>query len=164
MRTTREWLSGAGRDHPDQLIIIQWSTWEREEWWHDDRYYQVGASGTDCVPAELELQYKQFVANCDWQHKTQQAHKEIWQFHLELEQKEIRHVFFNGNNDFSKITDRQNWSASYISPYEPKMTYDSVIRSKGIPTVRPNSWHFGRDGHAAFYRFILEHIIKHKFV
>ena len=164
IRTTREWLSGAGRNHPDQLVIIQWSTWEREEWLHQTQYLQIGASGADHVPQEFEQRYKQFVANIDWKSKTQQAHDEIWQFHQELTDQNIKHIFFNGNNDFGKIADRQNWGTNYIGPYDRSQTYDAVIRAKNIDTVSPNSWHFGSDGHAAFARFMTNYIISNKFV
>lgn len=164
MRTTQEWLGGAGRDFPDQLVIIQWSTWEREEWTWDGRYYQIGASGLDWVPAGLEPRYKEFIVNVDWREKTQQAHEEIWQFHQYLKQQKIPHIFFNGNNNFSAIKKRYDWGINYIGPYDPGMTYDAIIRAKGIDTVMPGSWHFGPNGHSVFHRFILDHIIKHKFV
>jgi hypothetical protein len=164
IRTTREWLSNGGAEHPDQLIIIQWSTWEREEWLHNGIYYQVGASGIDDVPQELQEKYKHFIIGTDWKNKTEQAHQEIWQFHQELIKKNIRHIFFNGNNDFGAITDQKDWGVNYISPYDPTQTYDAVIRSTGIETVMPNSWHFGRDGHSSFARFILNYIISNKFV
>jgi hypothetical protein len=164
IRTTREWLAGGGANHPDQLVIIQWSTWEREEWPYGNNYLQVGASGTDHVPQELQEQYKTFIANTDWKQKTEQAHNEIWEFHQELSKQGTRHIFFNGNNDFSSIGERMDWGTSYIGPYDPDQTYDAVIRSKGIDTVMPNSWHFGKDGHSAFHRFILDYIIKNKFV
>jgi len=164
IRTTREWLSGGGANHPDQLVIIQWSTWEREEWPYGNNYLQVGASGTDHVPQELQKRYKNFVANTDWKQKTEEAHNEIWKFHRELAKQGIRHIFFNGNNDFNSIIDRQDWGTNYIGPYDPSQTYDAIIRSKGIDTVMPNSWHFGKDGHSAFHRFILDYIIKNKFV
>jgi hypothetical protein len=164
IRTTREWLAGAGGDFPDQLVVIQWSTWEREEWLHDGKYYQVGSSGIDHVPVELQEKYRHYVIGTDWQEKTRQSHEDIWQFHQELDRKKIHHIFFNGNNDFSKIEDRKNWSNSYIDPYDPAMTYDAIIRSRGIETVMPGSWHFGRDGHSAFHRFILNYIINNKFV
>jgi hypothetical protein len=164
IRTTREWLSGGGNNHPDQLVIIQWSTWEREEWPYGNNYLQVGASGSDHVPQELQEKYRNYVIGVDWKQKTKQAHKDIWEFHQELAEQGIRHIFFNGNNDFGSITDRNDWGVNYIGPYDPGQTYDAVIRSKGIETVMPNSWHFGRDGHSAFHRFILDYIIKHKFV
>jgi hypothetical protein len=145
-------------------VIIQWSTWEREEWLHNGTYYQIGASGTDHVPPELQEKYRHFVVSTDWKEKTKQAHDTIWQFHLELAEQGIPHVFFNGNNDFSQITDQQDWGTSYIGPYDPKQTYDAVIRAQGMDTVAPNSWHFGRDGHSYFHRFMLQYIIANKFI
>ena len=164
LRTTREWLNGAGADHPDQLVIIQWSTWEREEWLHNGTYYQVGSSGIDDVPQELQEKYRHFVIGTDWESKTQQAHQEIWDFHTELDSQNIRHIFFNGNNDFSSVKDRHDWGTNYISPYDADRTYDALIRAQGIDTVMPNSWHFGRDGHSFFSRFLLNYIINNKFV
>jgi hypothetical protein len=163
LRTTRSWLENF--KHRDQaLLIIQWSTWEREEWLHNGIYYQVGSSGIDHVPQPLQEKYKHFVIGTDWELKTQQAHEEIWQFHQELADQKIKHIFFNGNNDFSKIAQQQDWGHSYIGPYDPKRTYDSLIRSQGIQTVAPNSWHFGRNGHSYFHRFMLQYCIDNKFI
>jgi hypothetical protein len=164
IRTTREWLAGSGANHPDQLVVIQWSTWEREEWLNNGTYYQVGASGTDHVPQDLQEKYRNYVISTDWKSKTQQAHDEIWQLHNELKDQNIRHIFFNGNNDFSSIKDQKDWGANYIGPYDPSQTYDAVIRSNGIDTVMPHSWHFGREGHSNFARVILNYIIKNKFL
>jgi hypothetical protein len=164
IRTTREWLSNGGQDFPDQLIIIQWSTWEREEWLHNGVYYQVNGSGIDQVPVELQEKYRNYIIGLDWEAKIQQAHTDIWQFHKELEKQKIRHIFFNGNNDFSSIKKQFNWGKSYVGPYDPDQTYHAIIRSKSIETVMPDSWHFGADGHSVFHRFILDYIIKNKFI
>ena len=164
IRTTRDWLSGAGHNHPDQLVVIQWSTWEREEWEYNKIRYQVGASGTDSVPPEAAERYRNYIIGVDWQQKAQEAHREIWMLHQELSDLGIRHIFFNGNNDFSCITDRLDWGTNYIGPYDPKLTYDAIIRAGNIDTVMPNSWHFGRDGHNHFHRFLLNYIISNKFI
>jgi hypothetical protein len=163
MRTTREWLNTQGYDQ-DLLVIIQWSTWEREEWSIDGTYYQVNGSGVDQVPASHQQQYKEFVANIDWQAKTTQAHKDIWEFHQELESKNIQHIFFNGNNDFGPLKERKEWGTSYIGPYDPKQTFNYLIQDQGIQTVAPNSWHFGKDGHSYFHRFMLQYIINNKLI
>jgi len=163
LRTTRKWLTDTPRNQ-DLLIIIQWSTWEREEWLINGEYYQVNTSGIDEVPASHQQQYKEYIANLDWQKKTEQAHEDIWAFHQELKDQNIKHIFFNGNNDFSQISNQRRWGTNYIAPYDPKMTFNSIIRAKGIQTVAPNSWHFGRDGHSFFYRFMLQYIIANKFI
>jgi hypothetical protein len=163
LRTTRDWLRQQV-SYNDMLVIIQWSTWEREEWLHEGVYYQVGASGIDHVPQPLQEKYRNYIIGVDWQQKTQEAHREIWAFHSELEQQNIKHIFFNGNNDFSQITDQHDWSTSYIEPYDPESTYDAIIRAQGIDTVAPNSWHFGPDGHAVFHRFLLNHIMSNRLI
>ena len=157
LRTTRNWLKKIR--HPEEvLIVIQWSTWEREEWLIDDVYYQIGASGMDDVPKDHQQRYKEFVVSVDWKQKTQQAHDEIWQLHTELDELGVNHIFFNGNNDFSTITDRKDWGNSYIDPYDPAGTYNARIRAAGIHTVTPDSWHFGKDGHSFWNRFMLQYI------
>ena len=163
LRTSRKFLEEKGTPS-DLLMIIQWSTWEREEWLIDNVYYQIGSSGLDDIPGDYQQQYKEFVASTNWKQKTQQAHKDIWQFHLELKDLGARHVFFNGNNDFSTIADRKDWGTNYIGPYEPSQTYDAVIRSAGVHTVSPDSWHFGKDGHSIWNKFILQYLVKNKFV
>ena len=100
----------------------------------------------------------------DWELKTENAHQEIWEFHKELEEKGIKHIFFNGNNNFSTVKKQLNWGNSYIFPYNPSKTYDAVVRSAGIDTVAPNSWHFGRNGHSFFHRFMLQYIIENNFI
>jgi hypothetical protein len=164
LRTTSKWLAGAGAEHPDQLVVIQWSTWEREEWLHNGIYYQVGSSGIDDIPSELQEKYRNYVIGTDWEFKTQQAHDQIWTFHQQLTKQGIKHIFFNGNNDFSSITQRKDWGNSYIGPYDPAQTYDAVIRSAGIKTVMPDSWHFGQDGHSFWHRYLLKYMISRKFV
>jgi hypothetical protein len=164
LRTTRAWLEESKNNTEKTIVIIQWSTWEREEWLYNGTYYQVGASGTDSVPPEAQEKYRNYIIGLDWKEKTEQAHTDIWEFHQELDRKGIPHIFFNGNNDFSKITDQKDWGVNYIGPYDPAQTYDAVIRSKGIDTVMPNSWHFGREGHGVWMRHMIDYIITNKFV
>ena len=163
LRTTRDWLANTPINQ-DLLVIIQWSTWEREEWLINGDYYQVNASGIDEVPASHQQQYKEYIANLNWQQKTEQAHSDIWAFHQELLDQKIPHIFFNGNNDFSQIQNQKDWGLNYISPYDPNQTFDALIRAQGIQTVAPNSWHFGKDGHSFFYRFMLQYIIDNKLI
>jgi len=163
IRTTREWLANRTSNN-DVLVVIQWSTWEREEWLIDGTYYQINASGVDDIPSSHQKQYKEYIANVDWPQSTEQAHTDIWNFHNELQDQNIKHVFFNGNNDFSKIPDQHVWDQCYIAPYDPTMTFDAVVRKQGFETVAANSWHFGRDAHSFFHRFMLKYVIDNNFI
>ena len=163
IRTTRNWLEKQAKDIYRTLYVIQWSTWEREEWLIDGAYYQINGSGIDDVPAHFTDAYKNYVAGVDWKTKIKQAHEDIWQFHLELEQLGAKHIFFNGNNDFSKIKDQKEWGASYIAPYDPDHTFNAVVGAR-CDTVSPASWHYGVDGHRVWAQYITKYIIGNKLV
>jgi hypothetical protein len=166
IRTTRDWIETHKAWLPEVLMIIQWSTWERQEWLIDDVYYQINASGIDIVPPTHQEKYKQFVAAVDWTECSKTAHSEIWQFHQELDKLGIKHVFFNGNNHFGRIpkADRHEWGHCYISPYDPQMTYDQWLKSHNFETVSPDSWHFGSEAHASWCRFMLQYVMSNKLI
>lgn len=163
LRTTREWLK-TRPTNTEILMIIQWSTWERQEWLIDGVYYQVNASGIDDVPASWVPRYKKWITEIDWQQATEQAHGEIWLLHQELKDLSIPHVFFNGNSNFGSIAmdQRHDWGVNYVDPYDPKMTWDQWLRNNGYDTVSPKSYHFGPDAHAAWARFMLQYVVRNK--
>ena len=82
IRITTEWIENNTARLDQTFMILQWTTWEREEWYHLDQWYQVNASGIDTVPAQLQQRYKEYVINIDWKVKTLQAHDNIWKMHL----------------------------------------------------------------------------------
>lgn len=163
IRTTKEWID----IHPSQLyrtlMVIQWSTWEREEWLIDGEYYQVNASGIDVVPEIHQQQYKEYISGINWKEKSEEAHLKIWNFHLWLKSRDIKHVFFNGNNDFSKISNHQDWGYSYLDPYNPDNTYDSILNKK-FDKVSPMSYHYGADAHRYWTNYILHYLVDNKLV
>jgi len=164
LRTTRAWLEERKNSLERKLVVIQWSTWEREEWLYDGIYYQVNGSGIDQVPPEAAERYRNYIIGLDWRQKTQAAHDEIWAFHQELESQNIPHVFFNGNNDFGSIADQRDWGINYIGPYDPASTYHAQLQAAGIETVMPNSYHYGRNGHAWWFKYLLKYLMSNKFV
>jgi hypothetical protein len=164
VRTTRTWLAEHKNNLQDILVVIQWSTWEREEWEYNSINYQVNGSGIDQVPVEAAERYRNYVIGLNWRQKTEEAHNDIWQFHQELLAQNISHVFFNGNNDFSSITDQKDWGTNYIRPYDSASTYHAQLQSAGIETVMPDSYHYGRDGHSWWFKHILNYLMSNKFI
>ena len=162
IRTTRSWIENNQTVLNDTFLVLQWTTWEREEWLHEGQYYQVGASGTDSIPLALQEKYRHYIVGLDWNEKIRQAHDQIWQFHLELVEQNIRHVMFNGNTDFKQSQNRMYWNNTYIKPYDPKYTYDRVLRNNGFQTVNPASWHFGADAHCFWANYLLQYINDNK--
>ena len=161
IRTTREWLNQPRNQ--DVFVVVQWSTWEREEWQDNDgRYYQVNASGIDDVPDSLKLRYKNFVVDVNWKACTQQWHDRIWEFHKELQDQRIPHVFFNGNNSFECVQDQKDWGTNYIDPYNPNGTYDAILKQNSYQTVAPESWHFGQEAHSFWANYMLQYIVRNQ--
>jgi hypothetical protein len=156
LRTTQQWIDET-ESGDDVLVIVQWSTWEREEWVIDGEYYQVGASGTDTVPESHHDQYKEFVRNVDWEKSRNYWHHEIWKLHQRLQDLNIPHVFFNGNNHFEGLLDQRDWGINYMNPYDSSLTYDAILRQSGYETVNKNSWHFGADAHRFWAQFMLKY-------
>jgi hypothetical protein len=164
LRTTRAWLAQQKNNLQNILVVVQWSTWEREEWEYNGVTYQVNGSGIDHVPHEAQERYRNYIIGLDWQAKTQQAHNDIWVFHQELVAQNIPHVFFNGNNDFSSIQDQKDWGLNYIGPYDSTSTYHAQLQAAGIETVMPDSYHYGRDGHSWWFKYILGYLMTNKFI
>jgi hypothetical protein len=162
IRTTKEWLSRPCNQ--DVLLVVQWSTWEREEWLHNGIYYQVNASGIDQVPVELQQRYKEFVVNVNWTACTEYWHNEIWKFHQELTSQNIPHVFFNGNNSFEKIKSQRDWGSSYIDPYNRSGTYDAILKQNSYQTVAPDSYHFGKEAHSFWANYVLQYIVRNQII
>lgn len=166
IRTTRDWVNQNHRWLPETLMIIQWSTWERQEWLIDGVYYQINASGIDDVPESHQKAYKEFVVGVNWLECENLWHKRIWNFHKELESLGVRHVFFNGNTSFKNIEgeDRVDWGTSYIQPYSPVNTFDQWLKNNGHLTVSPESYHFGPEAHTAWAQYMLQYVINNKLI
>jgi hypothetical protein len=163
MRTTRDWIKDNSRFWSDLLVVIQWSTWERQEWLIDGEYYQVNASGVDEVPANHQLRYKQWIIDIDWTECTRFWHDEIWRLHQELRHWGIRHLFFNGNSHFGDLDlDKHDWQNQYLDPYSVSGTYDQILRQNSFQTVNETSWHFGSDAHCFWAKYLLQYISANK--
>lgn len=159
IRTTRQWLQEQ-TNVDNVFVLIQWSTWERQEWYHDNQWWQVNASGQDHVPPALQSQYRDFVINIDWPFVEQQAHQQLYQFHQELVQNRVKHLMFNGNNYF-RGPNPKDWNNQYLCPYYPNQTYDAVLRANDFEPVNPKSWHFGPDAHCFWAQYLLQYINRH---
>ena len=160
LRTSKEYL--ASQQTPD-LIVIGWSTWEREEWQYENTYYNVNSSGHDPLPKILEHSYKKWVIEQTPEilnKKTLHWHKEIFQFHKELLQKNIKHIFFNCMYNFFQIEDKLDWDMNFIGPYDNDSSYYWWLTQQGYES---DKWyHFRASGHQAWGNRLISYIKEHK--
>lgn len=162
IRTTREWIANNPEQLKNVLMVIQWTTWEREEWLHNGTWYQVNASGADWVPKELQQRYRQFVIDVDWAIKTQECHEKIWALHTELQNLNIPHLFYSGHSTFSDVQNHHNWTQSYLEPYNRLGSYNAILQTNGhVPT---KWYHFDAKGHCFWAKYLLQYIKQHNLV
>ena len=158
IRTTQAWI----KDNPDcvkdTFMILQWTTWEREEWLHNGTWYQVNASGWDIVPPELQDRYKNYVVNINWNVKTLEAHDKIWQMHHYLKDLGIRHLFFSGHSTFSDIRNQQGWGKNYMHPYIREESYHNWLKNNGGTYANAASYHFDAKSHRLWAEHVLQYI------
>lgn len=161
IRTTQEWFDRYQGDIKDVFVILQWSTWEREEWLHEGTWYQVNASGTDDVPKPLQYRYRHFVINVDWDIATLNAHTRIWHMHQWMKSRGINHLFYNGFSTFNNIRHQHDWGPSYMSPYDREGSYNAVLLKNEFSYVNPSSYHFGADAHCFWAQHVLQYMQSH---
>lgn len=142
IRTTREFLSTLkSRGNPYTVVVIGWSTWEREEWYDDENHewYQVTASGIDDVPEKWRTRYKQYVATADYYEKEKEAQGKILGLHWELEEMKIPHLFFNAMWHFHH-SPHLDWNGCYLEPHDPNWTFTEWAKNKDFPNT---NGHYG---------------------
>jgi hypothetical protein len=152
IRTTRKYLE----DSKPDAILIGWSTWEREEWLHNDIYWQVNAGGVGHDwPEAIKSKYHDYISNLDWITAANRAHEQIFHLHTELTDLKIPHLFFNTYNHFDRQS-KKEWHNSYIDPYNSDMTYWRWLTNNGFQSN--SSYHFGADAHRKWAEFLLPHL------
>jgi len=132
LRTTQKTISET-KDKSKLFVIIGWATWEREEWEYQDGYIQITASGTDSVPESMLEEYKEWVIKQTREECKRK--KELWsqkiaQFSKELDDQNIKHLFFHTNE------------------------YTQYLNEQGYQTIN-GGYHFGIDAHTAWYKYLL---------
>ena len=149
LRTAKHYIENTKDKKSIGFVIIGWTSWEREEWKHGEDYLQVTASGTDSVPESMEEEYKEWVVKQtpeELKRKEQLWYDRIWDFHCELNDQNIRHVFFNSMNRFN---DNRDWDINFIP-----ISYSQWLTEQGFNTVENNS-HYGADAHRAWGKYIV---------
>jgi hypothetical protein len=132
LRTTRQFLDDT-KDKSKLFVIIGWTSWDREEWEYQDGYIQITASGTDSVTESMLEEYKEWVTRQtpeEWKRKKEMWSQKIAQFSKELDDQNIKHLFF------------------HVKEYRDYLT------EQGYQTVNGGN-HFGIDAHTAWYKYLL---------
>jgi len=155
LRTTKKYVDETKDKNTIGFIIIGWTSWEREEWKHGEDFVQISAGGTDSVLESMEEEYKEWVLKQtpeEHKHKEQLWYDRIWNFHCELKEQNIRHIFFNTTQNFN---DNRDWNINFIP-----IPFCEWAAKQGFRTIE-NSNHYGADAHRAWGKYLTSVAVKH---
>lgn len=162
IRTTRKRILVDIDDADPDLVVIGWSTWEREEWWHYEtgKWWQVNAGGVGHDwPDDIKARYRYYIANLNYDKCVSRAHDEIYELHLDLTLMRIPHVFFNCFEPFTN-TKQYDWGHSYLAPYSQDFTFYNWLKNRGHATVYPGSYHYGAAAHADWADLLYQYVVQ----
>lgn len=157
LRTTGNFTTHA----KDIFVVIGWTSWEREEWYVDNEYYDVNAGGHDLLPEKLLARYKSWVIEQDEQQrlcKSEIAHDQIYKLHRHYKERKIPHLFFNAIMPFIHWTQKVDWHNNYLGPYENESSYYWHLLKAGFI---PNEFNHHSELAQSYWANVLyEHIIQ----
>lgn len=157
IRTTREYL----KHNRPGLIVIGWTNWEREEFYHSGEYYQFTANEPRILwPQAVKNQHLKWVLAHNSQQASDRYHEGIYQLHLDLLDLNIPHIFFNCYSPFYNTIPKE-WDNCYISPYGSFRTFVHWARDLDLPTVGAG-YHYGTQAHEKWSKLLLDHLLLFK--
>jgi hypothetical protein len=156
IRTTMEYL----QNHTPDFVLIGWTTWEREEWLYQGKYYNINLSCYDFLHPDLRVKYKNWVSQQDCDSTDEKSvfwHAQIWKLHQLLKSKNIPHLFFNCFYNFFHISEleKKNWGSNFLGPYDNESSYYWYLNNLGFGA---KDYHFGADGHAMWADKLINYI------
>ena len=155
LRTTYDYINSIPKKQ-HTFVLIGWTNWTRTEWFDEElnEMIQINASFADSATPNLQKKFKQYVATLNFIQKQIEWQDKIYQLHLDLNEREISHLFFNANDDLHQIPLdlRKDWGSNYIHPYDPKQNYLQVCYNAGY---RHNEWyHYKKDAHLFWAQYL----------
>ena len=153
LRTTKDFLKNNSKDI---FVLIGWSTTDRREVLINNEYYSFAPGFKKTKDPIVNHEFEQYIMSLDHETVIKQNyywHKKIYNFHLELQQKNINHLFFNTYSifndnehpDFTKTF--YDWNHCMIGPYKDGETYYGWLKDNGYKVVAKNNYHYGADAH-----------------
>lgn len=163
-------------DPAETFILIGWSSWERTEWYYDNRWYKICGDPGYNIPEFIRQRWQEnneyfqrhYVDRTAeqeiWRCAKEQEHA-IWTFHQLLNNLGYKFLFYLGceypffyQNELDRGVDSKlPWLAGTWAhdPYqETGFSYYSL--QQGF--VRDHLWHFGQDAHDAWAKILIDQV------
>jgi hypothetical protein len=167
IRTTKQFVY---QTQAKLFVVLGVPSTEREEWYHDNQWYQINSSGYEVLPAALHQKYKKWVAAWEQSYNYYQrqitVHESLVNFHQWLDHHNVPHLFFNTMQGIQPDNrfEIYKWGASFIHPYSDQpgneWSYYQWLDQQGFKA--DHWWHYGKDAHIAFADFLYQHITQNQ--
>lgn len=157
IRKTREFLDAMpALGNPYTVMVIGWTSWETEEWVDEDtgEYHQITAAHTVDLPDKWKGRYRLWLNKTEYKQKESECHDKIWQLHLDLDERNIPHLFFNAMWHFQYV-DKHDWNDVYLEPYAADWSYVEWAKAHGFIQ---DKFHFGSEAHRRWAELLAERL------
>ena len=144
----------------DTMLFIGWTSFEREEWpWLYNNISICG--GPDFgMPEPMKPKFNQWKTTLTGEYyrkMTQFWHDRIYQIHLNLRERGVRHLFWTTYNNFKEIANQQDWHGNFFQPYDANGCMGSFFAANGIQAIEDDMYHYGPDGHMFWAKTLSDH-------
>lgn len=137
----------------DTLLLVGWTSFEREEWpW---LYSNISmCNGPDFgVPPAMFAKYttwKQTLTEEYVQNKINFWHDTIYQLHLHLLSRQIRHVFWTTYDNFKSVPTQMKWQGCFYKPYDTDGCMQQFFANNKLNANPGDSFHYDQSAHGAW--------------
>jgi len=156
LRTSNNWLDKNSSNVA--LCLIGITTWEREEWYYDNKFWNINSSGPGALPYDLKERYTNWVINNSHTALLSKGiiwEKKMWDFHMQLINSGTPHVFFNLFYPFIS-PNHNDWGINFIGPYENNLSYYHYLKDNR--QVADSHYHYNASGHKLWAKFLINYI------
>lgn len=171
LKTTNDYIN----QHSPDLVIIGWSSSEREDWFINGEYKSVNSFRVNTNDLDQQSQWEYWANNkSGWLSGDYAYEKElckywntkIFNFHLELSYKNIPHLFFNAIYSFNTRGSvyEYNWNNNFYGPYDKNLAMIQWADLAGYQQITPGKWHFKKDAHTNWANILYNHLINYDIV
>ena len=137
----------AGTDWTDDtFLFVGWTSYEREEWpWLYSNISVCG--GPDFgIPSPLKAKYEQWKKSLTQQYQQECInawHDQIYQVHLELRRRGIRHLFWSTYDNFKSIYNQLDWHDNFFMPYDQNGCMSKFFEANNVNSINNDPFHYG---------------------
>jgi hypothetical protein len=146
--------------HNNTVLLIGWTSVERQEWPWLSSNVSVCAGPDFGVPDIMRSRFEKWKASITGDYLRELGefwHTRIYGHHLALQKLGIRHRFFNAYESFHCVANHQDWQGCFFRPYDTNGDMYHYLVDHGVSTIKHDPFHFDQQGHALWAQTLYQH-------